>query len=645
MDLNRTENGFGRDYRLKENENWETIERGHNDLEKKNVQATGAANSAFYNANKALEKAEAAEDLSKNVQEQLNTIVVAGDSSVEAAQARVELNGKTHESLKEHTDAIHSYMNVLSQKSFEQYSRKSTPITMATFIDDDGKKEVWTKLKPIFEAEGVPLTLAIIDSWINKSDCLSLEQILHLQNNLGWEMTSHTINHLHLAQLSYGEAKVEIFDSKKKLIEKGLNIESIVYPFGDDSEMVHDICRNAQYDCGVDTQEGVNTLPISTYRLQRIALGSYFAPTSTEYPITTTFNDYYKKRIDEAIQKGGWIIFKLHCASADHTEEQQLYIKQCIQYLKQNGINIVNLRDGLEVFRNNFDHGTKKNGGNYTIVDPTGRLWADQVGTHIAGEFTADVPFDTTTFPNRKVSFNYILSKNAANFPEARGGVLLTYHFPDTSFVFQLYHPAGSSKFYKRTWDSKNTVWSQFELASGVEVMKRINGSTILGNHGITDAALDANKVTYAPIPTSNAAGFPKDAAGLLKVDRMYAFAGYQHEFYHQHNSNRMFYRNTRTSGEFLEWEELPRKTDTYTKTCSFGNIPVQWHLEFDTGIAASPGDFVLLSPANGKMHDGINFTAYISDMNRVIVRAINYTNTERVMPNKDFRITIVKAF
>ncbi|PGZ69590.1 BppU family phage baseplate upper protein [Bacillus sp. AFS029637] len=538
-------------------------------------------------------------------------------------------------------------IGVLSEKTF--YTRKSKPIVMATFVDDDGKLEVWTKLKPIFEQYGVPCTLAIIDSWINRPDCLSLDQILQLQNVLGWEMASHTINHVHLAEVAatnYSEAKKEIFESKTNLINKGLNIESIVYPFGDDSEAVHDLSRNAYYASGIDTQEGLNTIPIETFRLQRIAMGSYFAPTSTEYPITTTFNDYYKKRIDEAIAKNAWIIFKMHCASAEHTEEQQTYIRQTIEYLQSKGVPIVNLRDGLKVFRNSIDYGTRNSSNSYTIVGPDGKLLSDQIGTNLSGETSnVNTLFNTDMFPNKKVTWNYVSYANRVGWPENKSGVLMTYNFPDSSYVFQMYYPVGSNKYYKRNWDNTNKVWSAFELVSGVEIIKKTANNAVTSTHTITDPVLESGKVTYVPINTAGATGFPKDQAGLLVVDRTNAANGYQFERYYQYQSNRRYFRNTTSAGDFKAWEENARKDDTYTKTCTFGAVAAQSHLDFDTGLTGTIGEFVLLSPTNGKMLDGVNFTAYINDQSKIIVRAINYTAVEKTVANKDFRITVIKAF
>lgn len=69
---------------------------------------------AYREAHDAKEFAEQANELSINIQKQLNEIVINGDSSVEAAQARVEKNGTVHETLKAHTDAIHEKIDLLN---------------------------------------------------------------------------------------------------------------------------------------------------------------------------------------------------------------------------------------------------------------------------------------------------------------------------------------------------------------------------------------------------------------------------------------------------------------------------------------------------------------------------------------------------
>ncbi|EJQ77819.1 right-handed parallel beta-helix repeat-containing protein [Bacillus toyonensis] len=66
--------------------------------------AVDKAKTAEQIANEAKAKADAANNTSNSVQEQLDTIVINGDSSVEAAQARVDEKGIAHETLKVRLD-------------------------------------------------------------------------------------------------------------------------------------------------------------------------------------------------------------------------------------------------------------------------------------------------------------------------------------------------------------------------------------------------------------------------------------------------------------------------------------------------------------------------------------------------------------
>ncbi|WP_205728496.1 hypothetical protein [Bacillus wiedmannii] len=67
--------------------------------------ATNKATAAEQLANEAKIKADTANNTSDSVQKQLDTIVINGDSSVEAAQARVDTDGKVHQVLKSRLDA------------------------------------------------------------------------------------------------------------------------------------------------------------------------------------------------------------------------------------------------------------------------------------------------------------------------------------------------------------------------------------------------------------------------------------------------------------------------------------------------------------------------------------------------------------
>src|SRR5690606_12193206 len=67
-------------------------------------QAIDNANEALRNSEEALSTANQALANSENTQEQLDQIVIEGDSSVEAAQARVDADGNVFTTLKERLD-------------------------------------------------------------------------------------------------------------------------------------------------------------------------------------------------------------------------------------------------------------------------------------------------------------------------------------------------------------------------------------------------------------------------------------------------------------------------------------------------------------------------------------------------------------
>ncbi|MGN4759756.1 YncE family protein [Bacillus cereus group sp. MYBK227-2] len=92
-----------------------------NEALRRSVTAESNSSNAISAANQAVGEATKANELSNNLQKQLDTLVIEGDSSVEAAQARVEKDGTVHETLKEHTDAIHEKISFLSRDIDEQF--------------------------------------------------------------------------------------------------------------------------------------------------------------------------------------------------------------------------------------------------------------------------------------------------------------------------------------------------------------------------------------------------------------------------------------------------------------------------------------------------------------------------------------------
>ena len=104
-----------------------------------------------------------------------------------------------------------------------------------TFIDDDINPDVWTRLKPIFESRGIPCVLAAPLSFVNE---YNLANLIDAQNRLGWEIASH--GNLHAKELTdctEEELESELRGSYDGLRELGLDVENIVYPYGQQIKM------------------------------------------------------------------------------------------------------------------------------------------------------------------------------------------------------------------------------------------------------------------------------------------------------------------------------------------------------------------------------------------------------------------------
>ena len=87
----------------------------------------------------------------------------------------------------------------------------------------------------------------------------------------GHDIGSHTLTHPLLTRLEPGQAREEIFASKRKLEDLfGRAIEHFSYPYGDWNSAVRDWVMEAGYRTASTTDFGVNTPETSAFALKRI---------------------------------------------------------------------------------------------------------------------------------------------------------------------------------------------------------------------------------------------------------------------------------------------------------------------------------------------------------------------------------------
>jgi peptidoglycan/xylan/chitin deacetylase (PgdA/CDA1 family) len=87
----------------------------------------------------------------------------------------------------------------------------------------------------------------------------------------GHEIGSHTLTHPFLTRITAGQAREEIFSSKKKLEDIfGQPVRHFCHPYGDWNSAVRDLVIAAGYETACTTDFGVNTAATSPFQQKRI---------------------------------------------------------------------------------------------------------------------------------------------------------------------------------------------------------------------------------------------------------------------------------------------------------------------------------------------------------------------------------------
>jgi peptidoglycan/xylan/chitin deacetylase (PgdA/CDA1 family) len=102
---------------------------------------------------------------------------------------------------------------------------------------DDGRKTQFIHAKPILDKYGFKATFYIVCNYVdNKKGFMTWDEIETL-NKEGHDIGSHSMNHVHLSNLSKKHIEYEVGQSKKCLEDHGIEATSFAYPFNDGSNV------------------------------------------------------------------------------------------------------------------------------------------------------------------------------------------------------------------------------------------------------------------------------------------------------------------------------------------------------------------------------------------------------------------------
>ncbi len=388
----------------------------------------------------------------ENYEQKVDTAIVEADVVEKVDNKVTELTPKI-------TELTAQLAQTVRQESYNAMSFHTSnslpPKAYVTFIDDDGSIEVLTRLKPLFTQKGVPCVIAAIanpTALPSIGQKMSFTDMKDLQDNHGWEIASHSVNHYSFINIDADKEKVryEARESKRILESHGLNISNIVYPNNAVTDFSKGVCSQ-YYDSGATGGNYVNVKPLNSFGIGRIGLGSYYAAGQGTY-------EYYKSRVDEAITKKGWAVFMIHIWEGVHDDTQQQHLSDLIDYCLANNVGIVTIRDGLKVFGNRFEVEGKLSITNQgELIEhnpkPIYKVKRDETIVH-------DSPI--TAFEKGTITHTTITSGKQQSLPIYGSLVTFRTHNLDDNYSYQTLYSSHPSfhRIYHRTWS--NGAWGTF---------------------------------------------------------------------------------------------------------------------------------------------------------------------------------------
>jgi len=213
-----------------------------------------------------------------------------------------------------------------------------------TFTFDDGYEDIFTNALPIFKKYNVSATCYIITGLVGKEfenqKLMNWSHIKELQEN-GFEIGSHTVNHLDLTKLNSSSIVKELSFSKETLIDHGFNVSSISIPYGKYNDKIEKIAKK-YYTSVRPSIWGFNSL----CDFDRYNLKSFWITNSTSI-------ETIKSLIDECQKNNYWLIFMLHLVREDKNSEYSISPKDLeyiIKYIKSKNIEIKTISEVIDLY-------------------------------------------------------------------------------------------------------------------------------------------------------------------------------------------------------------------------------------------------------------------------------------------------------
>ena len=506
---------------------------------------------ALRKAQNVLNEAQRTNNLNKDVQRQLNDMVIeSGNANAEVSQARGGYDLLKNR-LDENVTKSEVKSNLPTPKSLTLSANGDNRRPFITFVDDDGFSQYYDYIAPTLEAKGYVGCPAIITSTTGTSGRMTKEQLRELQGR-GHEILSHTQDHLRFSTLTPDQIEYQCKISKETLIGWDLSVETIIYPGGDDGGELGRERIKKYYRSGWRSSSSLGN------EQHRVLKDSF-----TPYRVDIDWNtlSHLKEQVDICKAEGNWLVFTTHANIQDAERKQRF--ADIVEYIASQNVEVGTIKQGLDIFGNTIDVGSDSK--KYFKILADGDAYSNAVGSVFKSRLEGyDIDENTPPgyFEVEKITYSHFRNedKSAINFPESHMGILETFvSRVSPSDGYQIWKPRNSISVYKRS--QLGTIiegyWGKW-TTSGVHTSTR----------PLSNAPADDIKENITVSTTNAADGFP--GTGTLLTLKVESNSNYIKQLYFPINTNELYYRTYKQDGTITNFEKVVKKK---SKEVLFKNI------------------------------------------------------------------------
>ncbi|WP_179992008.1 MULTISPECIES: polysaccharide deacetylase family protein [unclassified Acinetobacter] len=247
-------------------------------------------------------------------------------------------------------------VNALSEKIsqaavFDFNSLYRTP-SLATggvvsFIDDDGKAEVYSGLYPFMKSMDVPFGAAIVPTNIGQTNFMTMAQLQELHSDEKYfEVLNHAYTHANLVEggLTTEQKHQEVYKAKQWCTQNGFEANGFVLPYGKDDAEARSIVQ-MYYPACYDYDGAVRVETFTTIRNELISRTSWGKQVDRVAR--------HKALVDQAAASNGWLVICTHVSAINFWDANSYAdLTELINYIKSKGCKIMKPRDAFQTFGN-----------------------------------------------------------------------------------------------------------------------------------------------------------------------------------------------------------------------------------------------------------------------------------------------------